>query len=125
MAEVNQQPRGKGPVREPPKPKCPRRQAIGRHSHRQGKKAERDAVRALQKLGVPIIRGFGDRSSGDSYIDGYGKVEIKCGYGGWKTIYRFLGNHFALMFRGDRQEWLITMKAKDFARLIKNGGSHD
>ena len=40
-------------------------------------------------------------------------VEVKRRAQGFKKIYEFLQNNFAVCFRGDRQEWIITMRVKD------------
>ena len=40
-------------------------------------------------------------------------VEVKRRAQGFKKIYEFLQNNYAVCFRGDREEWIICLRLKD------------
>jgi len=116
MQEFNEREVLPAPKRTVKAKKDPERSRLSKRSCRKGKQGERDAVALLIKHGMLVVRGFGDKISGDVRYNGQ-KIEVKRGYK-WKTIYKLIAPAWALMFRQDNEEWLVCIRAKDFAELV-------
>lgn len=114
--------------RTPKKPPDPKRQARGRTSRKRGKAFERFVVKRLQDLGDKNAhRRFGDRASADAGTGDGRKLECKSGYGGMKTIHRWLEGQYAVVYEalqdnpGDKKPPpLVFMRLDDFAELLVN-----
>jgi hypothetical protein len=98
---------------------------MGKASRDKGARAEREAVRILQDAGlaserVPLSGSAGGRYCGDVSVPVLGidrVLEVKCRASGWKQAYAFLGANYGLVIRADREEPLMVMRLKDFAKL--------
>lgn len=112
------------------KPKDPARQKRGRTARKRGKAFEREVVKRLQELGdKDAHRRFGDKPSGDAGTGRGDKLECKSGYGGMKTIRRWLdaGGNYAVVYESlqdkpfeKKPPDLVFMRFEDFAELIGN-----
>lgn len=88
----------------------------GRTNKRKGDRGEREVVKGLEPHAV---RGFGDRVGGDVRIkkDDH-KIEVKCEKAPFKRLYKLIAGHWAVAFRGNNQEWLVTIRLKDLKALL-------
>lgn len=99
----------------------------GKRSRQKGDRAEREVVAILQEAGlaaerVPLSGAAGGRFSGDVTAPVLGrdeKIEVKCraNAAGFSSLYKWLSEHFAVVVRRDRDQPLICLRLKDFARL--------
>lgn len=107
------------PMAQPRKVKAPpdpAKQAQGRSNKRKGNRGEREVVKALEPHAV---RGFGDRIGGDVRLKNEdSKIEVKCEKAPFKRLYKLIEGHYAVAFRGNNQEWLLTLRLKDFKALL-------
>ncbi|MEM9067163.1 MAG: hypothetical protein AAGE52_01615 [Myxococcota bacterium] len=108
---------------------------MSRSSRDKGKRGELEVVAAFKEIGAPAYRsGSAQRASGSKVAD----VE---GTAFWVEVCRSAGtSHFAKMRqavrdrdiaedprmpvvfkRQDRGEWLVTMRAEDWMRLVTSG----
>lgn len=117
------------PKTTPPKKKDPKRQKRGRTARKRGKGFERRVVKVLQEAGDERAhRRFGDRASSDAGTGRGDKLECKSGYGGMKTIRRWLRGNYAVVYEslqekpGEKKpEDLVFMRLDDFAELLVKG----
>lgn len=113
---------------KPKKPKDPARQKRGRTSRKRGKAFERRVVKRLQELGdTDAHRRFGDRPSGDAGTGDGRKLECKSGYGGMRTIHRWLEGQYAVVYEAlqdkpgnQKPPDLVFLRLDDFAELLAN-----
>lgn len=111
--------------------KDPKRVAAGKRARSSGARMEREAIQELAALGVQIEklpvsgRGRARGRGGDAHVEGLGRVEIKGRAGGFRTIYRWLGDYFGLIVRAKAEpgqakpDWLAVIRAKDLGRIIQ------
>jgi len=93
-------------------------QRIGKRSNRKGNEGEREA---LKLLGERARRGFGDRVSGDIRIihgELEGKIEVKREKRPLPRAYSLIEGHRAVMVRGNNEEWLMVLRAKDVVAVL-------
>ncbi len=97
----------------------------GRASRQKGGRFERAAVALFQDHGiaaerVPLSGAAGGSFTGDLSVPILGadrKIEAKIRAGGFKRIYSWLAGNYAVVYRRDRDEPLITLRLADFAEL--------
>ena len=99
----------------------------GRGSKVTGSGFEREVVNTLQRHGLAAERVPLSGSAGGSYVADLTcpvlgrdrRCECKRRGGGFKTLYRWLSDHFGLVVRDDRCEALVVLRLEDFARLLQ------
>lgn len=96
---------------------------MGKFSRDKGSRAERSIVHLAQE------HGFGARRvplSGASWIKGDiewpflgvdRKLEVKCRAKGFKQVYDWLGDNYALIVKADRMPPLLVIPLKEAARI--------
>lgn len=97
----------------------------GKASRRKGDKFERECVAIFQEFGiaaerVPLSGSAGGSFSGDLTVPILGidqRMEAKIRHNGFSQIRRWLAGNYALVYRADRSEPLITLRLADFAKL--------
>lgn len=97
---------------------------MGRASRRKGTDGERELVHYLNDRGIGSRRvplsGAVDGYEGDVVAwlaASERRIEVKRRRG-FASIYAWLSDNYALVFRGDRSEWVITMRLDDFIEAI-------
>jgi len=45
-------------------------------------------------------------------------IEVKTGHGKHAFAYNNLGDNWALAFRADRKDWLVTLRLEDLAKVL-------
>lgn len=100
----------------------------GKPSRDKGARRERELVAWLIKYGIPAHRvplSGAQRGYPDDVIAGFPsgevRIEVKARSQGFKRIYGWLADCGAVAFKGDRQEWVITMRLEDFMEHVGNG----
>jgi Holliday junction resolvase len=94
-------------------------------SKAKGSKFERDVVALLQEHGlaaekVPLSGALGGKYSADVSVPILGqdkRLECKIRATGFRQIYGWLADNYAVVCRADRAEPLITLRLSDFAAL--------
>lgn len=102
----------------------------GRASKVKGSRFETETVHLFQEHGVaaervPLSGAAGGSYTGDVTIPVFGKdvkLECKRRAAGFKTIYGWMGDNYALVVRDDRCPPLAILRAEDLARLIYAAG---
>ncbi len=97
----------------------------GRASRQKGDRFERECVALLQAHGiaaerVPLSGAAGGSFSGDLTVPVLGidqRLEAKIRHSGFKQIREWLVGNYAVVYRADRSESLITLRLDDFAKL--------
>lgn len=97
----------------------------GRASRQKGDRFEREAVQLFQDFGIsaeriPLSGAAGGSFSGDITVPILGtdqRLEAKIRRSGFKQIRSWLADNYALIYRADRTEPLITLRLRDFAEL--------
>ena len=97
----------------------------GKAARQKGDRTERLAVDILKSYGLEARRiplsGAMEGFKGDFEVH-IGKqtliAECKCRGAGFTTLYKWLGDHDALVLKADRQDPLITMPLRAFAKLV-------
>ena len=97
----------------------------GKASRQKGDRFERECVALFQVHGiaaerVPLSGSAGGSFSGDLIVPILGidqRLEAKIRRSGFKQIRGWLANNFAVVYRADRSEPLITLRLADFAKL--------
>jgi len=88
----------------------------GKRSRDKGARAERDFAKRIGGRRVPLsgaMKGY----KGD--VIGLGMTwECKKRKGGFKTLYKWLGENDALAIQADRKEWLVVIPLYKFEELI-------
>ncbi len=107
----------------------------GKASRQKGDRFERECVALFQAHGiaaerVPLSGAAGGSFSGDVTVPILGidqRLEAKIRRSGFKKIREWLAGNFAVVYRADRSEPLITLRLADFAKLAiaadKNRGT--
>ncbi len=107
----------------------------GKASRQKGDRFERECVALFQAHGiaaerVPLSGAAGGSFTGDISLPILGvdrKLEAKIRRNGFSQIRRWLAGNYALVYRADRSEPLITLRLDDFAQLAiaadKNRGA--
>jgi len=107
----------------------------GKASRRKGDRFERECVALFQKHGiaaerVPLSGAAGGSFSGDISIPVLGadqRLEAKIRRSGFKQIQDWIAGNYAVVYRADRSEPIITLRLADFAKLAiaadKNRGA--
>jgi hypothetical protein len=111
--------------RKPKAPPDPKRQKRGRSSRKRGLAFERWCVKRALTLGLDDAhRRFGDKPSGDIGAGGE-KIECKSGYGGMKTIHRWLAGNYAVVYEAlqdkpgdEKPPALVFVRYDDFIQLL-------
>lgn len=110
---------------KPKPPPDPKRQKRGRTGRKRGLAFERWCVNRAKELGLDDAhRRFGDKPSGDIGAGGE-KIECKSGYGGMKTIHRWLAGNYAVVYEAlqdkpgeTKPPTLVFMRYDDFIELL-------
>jgi len=97
----------------------------GRASRQKGDRFERECVALFQEHGiaaerVPLSGAAGGSFSGDISIPVLGvdqRLEAKIRRSGFTTIRRWMAGNYAVVYRADRSESLVTLRLADFAKL--------
>lgn len=96
---------------------------MAKKSRDKGLRNEQELVNAFRGAGlsawrVPLSGAAGGEFAGDLRVEG--KVfEAKIRASGFKQLYTWLGDHFGLFLRADRQEALVVLRLTDFIELMK------
>ena len=101
-------------------------------SKRKGSGFEREVVQVFQEYGlaaekVPLSGALGGKYTADVTVPlwGYDKrIECKRRRAGFKTIYGWLADNFALVMRDDKCPALAVVRLEDLARLIQIAERH-
>ena len=96
-------------------------------SKRKGSGFELEVVRLFQEFGlaaekVPLSGALGGKYTADVTVPlwGYDKrIECKRRRAGFKTIYGWLADNFALVMRDDKCPALAVVRLEDLARLMQ------
>lgn len=98
----------------------------GRKSRSKGLRGERHLVNYLQEHGFSALRiplsgaskGFkGDVTTPLLGIDR--KLEVKCRADGFRELYGWLNDNFALVLKADRRETLVVLRLRDGVEIAK------
>jgi hypothetical protein len=96
----------------------------GRASRAKGARRELEAVRILQAAGIAALKmplsGSVDGFAGDITCPVLGvdrRLEVKARASDFSLIRRWLGDHYGLVLKTDRQPALIVIRLDDFAQL--------
>ena len=97
----------------------------GKASRQKGDRFERECVALFQAHGiaaerVPLSGAAGGSFSGDITIPVLGadkRLECKIRQNGFKKIRDWLAGNYAVLYRADRSDPLITLRLEDFAKL--------
>jgi hypothetical protein len=97
----------------------------GRGCKEKGNRGERELVELLRAMGATARRvplsGATEDFKGDVLLEiepgSEVQLEVKRRNQGFSPIYRWLTGAFAVCFRGDRQEWLITLRLVDLPKI--------
>ncbi len=97
----------------------------GKASRRKGDRFERECVALFQDHGiaaerVPLSGATGGSFSGDVTVPILGidqRLEAKIRRSGFKQIRKWITGNYALVYRADRDDALITLRLSDFAKL--------
>lgn len=97
----------------------------GKAARRKGDKFEREIVALFQTHGiaaerVPLSGAAGGSFSGDVTVPILGidrRLEAKIRRHGFSQIRRWLAGNYAVVYRADRDDALITLRLEDFAAL--------
>ncbi len=98
----------------------------GKMSRSKGARGERELVNLLKAHGidahrVPLsgaMRGYPDDVIADiSRTGSPERIEVKLRAQGFKRIYGWLQDCYAVAFRGDREEWIICLRLGDLLSL--------
>lgn len=98
---------------------------MGKSQRDKGARAEREVVSLLRSHDIPAERV---PLSGAAHYQGDGhditvasrlKAEIKIRASGFSQIYQWLGENDLLMFRRDRDRWLVVMDLETFMREFR------
>ena len=103
---------------------------MGKKSRDKGQLFERETVHLFQEHGVaaervPLSGAAGGSYTGDVSIPVFGKdvrLECKRRAAGFKTLYGWMGDNYALVIRDDRRPPLAVIRAEDLAKLIYAAG---
>ncbi len=105
----------------------------GRASRRKGDNAERELVHLLEAKGFPARRvplsgaqaGFpGDllvcleKCGPSDYCNHEETWQVKRMGQGFRRQYRWLQDAYALAYRGDREDWIISLRLSDLIDLL-------
>jgi Holliday junction resolvase len=102
---------------------------VSHPSKRKGSDFEREIVRFLQDNGiaaaerVPLSGAAGGSYTGDIDVPVRGvdrKLECKRRARAFGTLYKYMGNNFALVLRDNHTEPLVLMRLKDFVELARS-----
>lgn len=101
----------------------------GRKSRNKGNSYEREIVHALQDAGIaaeriPLSGAAGGSFAGDikvsvPVLNADKTMECKRRAGGFKTLYGWLGENYALFVRDDHCPSLVVLRLEDFAQLAR------
>jgi len=92
---------------------------MAKFSREKGKRGEQEVVNILKAAGFSAHR-TGEYVKDDIIvaIDGQDRVvEVKMRARGFSSLYGFLKSSWAVIHKGDRQPWLITMPLIEFLLL--------
>ena len=97
----------------------------GKASRQKGDRFEREVVALLQEHGlaaerIPLSGSAGGSFTGDVTVPVLGidrKFEAKIRRSGFRQIRDWITGNYAVVFREDRAEALITLRLADFAKL--------
>ena len=97
----------------------------GKASRQKGDRFERECVALFQAYGlaaerVPLSGAVGGSFSGDLTIPILGidqRLEAKIRAAGFKQIRGWMAGNYAVVYRANRSEPLITLRLADFAKL--------
>jgi hypothetical protein len=103
---------------------------MGKKSRDKGAQFERETVHLFQAHGVaaervPLSGAAGGSYTGDVSLPVLGKdvkIECKRRAAGFKSIYGWMGDNYALVVRDDRCPPLAILRAEDLAKLIYAAG---
>jgi len=94
------------------------RKAMGRSARKKGQGFEREVVLMAREAGVDAEKPRGSGFGGtDVYIMGR-RVECKRRAGGMGTIYRWLEGMWAVVYRADREDALVTLRLGDLLEIL-------
>jgi hypothetical protein len=96
-------------------------------SKNKGSRYELEVVRLFQEFGlaaekVPLSGALGGKYTADVTVPLWGRdkrIECKRRAGGFKTIYGWLADNFALVMRDDHCPSLAVVRLEDLARLMQ------
>jgi Holliday junction resolvase len=106
----------------------------GRAPYRKGYRFEAALVRLLEGVGLDAQRMPGSGSSGGMFagdiqfkfpegairgLEATQRIEAKCRGQGFRQIYGWLRDHFAVIAKEDRQDAIITLKMKHAASIVE------
>jgi hypothetical protein len=99
----------------------------GRRSRDKGNRTERQLVNFLQGQGfaaerVPLSGSAGGSFKGDVSMPIVGidrRVEVKCRADGFRELYGWLDDNFALVLKADRKETLVVLRLRDGIEIAK------
>lgn len=107
---------------------------MGRSQRTKGAVGERELVNLLRKAGIPAKRvplsGAAEGFKGDVEIEPYSlyglssgynptKLEVKRRRDGFKQIYRWIDDNYALALRADNKGWLVVMRLEDWVEVVR------
>jgi hypothetical protein len=95
----------------------------GRRSRRKGANAELEVLHIGQRLGFAVTKRSRMYRAGhdlDWPLLGVGRrIEVKWHANGQGRLYAWLAPVYAVIHRGDRREWLITLRLSDALEIAK------
>lgn len=109
---------------------------MGKKSRDKGARTERHLVNYLQSEGfaaerVPLSGASGGRFKGDVSVPLQGadrRLEVKCRADGFRELYGWLADNYALVIKADRKETLVVLRLRDGIEIAKHAegqrGSH-
>ncbi len=99
---------------------------MGKKSRDKGARGERHLVNFLQDHGFAALRvplsGASKGFKGDVEMPLLGtdrKLEVKCRADGFRELYGWLADNYALVLKADRRETLVVLRLRDGVELAK------
>lgn len=101
---------------------------MGKKSRDKGARTERHLVNYLQGEGfaaerVPLSGASGGRFKGDVSVPLRGadrRLEVKCRADGFRELYGWLADNYALVLKADRRETLVVLRLRDGIEIVKH-----
>lgn len=101
---------------------------MGKKSRDKGARTERHLVNFLQERGfaaerVPLSGMAGGRFKGDVSLPIMGsdrRLEVKCRADGFRELYGWLADNYALVLKADRKETLVVLRLRDGIEIAQH-----